>query len=180
MKNLPLTIGIMVVSSLLAGCSTAAESKPPDGLMIEFLQGSSVIDVKDPTPEFGWIVHSSAKTDRQVAYHILVSSDPKMLAGNKADMWDSKKHDSADSINIPYSGRKLQPNTSYYWKVKTWCELGGESSWSNAMKFSTGSLGGEYATTRYPLMQTMIAPSKISKIRAVRTVIRIRLPIHRP
>ncbi len=151
------------LSCLIPSCTTTSESKAPDGLMIEFLQGSSVIDIKDSAPEFGWIVHSSRKNDMQAAYYILVSSAPKMLAENKADMWDSKKRDSANSINVPYSGKALLSNQTYYWKVKTWCVLSGESSWSNTMKFTTGSLGDEYVTTRYPLRQTAVLPSEIIK-----------------
>ena len=161
MNNSTLTIGIIVVFIAFSGCTTTVESKAPDGLMIEFLQWSSVIGIKDRTPEFGWIVHSSAKNDMQSSYRILVSSDPKMLGRNQGDMWDSKKCASANSINVSYSGKTLQPNASYYWKVKTWCTLGGESSWSDAMKFSTGDASSEYVTTRYPLMQTEIVPASI-------------------
>jgi alpha-L-rhamnosidase len=145
-------------------CDTAAaKSNAPDGMMIEFLQGPIVNGITDATPEFSWIVHSSQKNDMQSAYHILISSNRQMLAENKADMWDSKKRDSANSINVSYSGKTLQPNTSYYWKVNTWCTLDGESEWSETMKFSTGSIGNEYVTTRYPIRQTAVSPSEIIK-----------------
>jgi len=91
MNNSALTVGIIVVSSVIPGCTTTAQSKAPDGLMIEFLQGPSAIDIKDSTPEFGWIVHSSANNDMQSAYRILVAGDKKMLDKDQADMWDSKK-----------------------------------------------------------------------------------------
>lgn len=169
-KNISQYTSIVTVIALFALLQSrpvlagAAEvSATPDGLMVEFLRGPEVIDIKDPVPEFGWVVHSSAKNDMQSAYRILVSSDPKMLAENKADVWDSRKVDSDASINVSYSGKTLQPDTSYCWKVKTWCVLGRESQWSDVMKFTTGSLGGEYVTTRHPLMQTVVSPSKISK-----------------
>ena len=34
MKNSTLTISIMVISSLISGCTTALKSKAPDGMMI--------------------------------------------------------------------------------------------------------------------------------------------------
>jgi len=163
MKNSTLIISIIVASSLISGCTTAFKSKAPDGLMIEFLQGPIVSEITDVTPEFSWIVHSPAKNDMQSAYRLLVASNPKMLDKDRTDVWDSKKIASDASINVPYNGKDLQPNTSYYWKVKTWCKLGGENVWSEAMKFTTGSLGGEYITTRYPLMQTEVLPASIVK-----------------
>ena len=148
----------------MIACSTvAAKSTAPDGLMVEFLQGPDVAEITDATPEFGWVAHSSHKNDVQTAYRILVSSSPEMLARNEADIWDSGKCNAAGSINVPYGGGALKSNESYYWKLKTWCRLGGESSWSDIMKFSTGDITKEYVTTRYPLRRTAVPPREIIK-----------------
>jgi alpha-L-rhamnosidase len=141
----------------------AAEEQAPDGLMIEFLQGPTVAGITDATPEFGWTVHSSCKNDTMTAYQILVGRDPTLLSKNQADRWDSKKTESKSSQNISYDGKALKSNQTYYWKVKTWCTLGGESSWSKPMQFTTGDLKGTYHTTRYPLQQTPVSPVSIKK-----------------
>ena len=97
----------------------------------------------------------------QSAFRILVASEREMLYRDKADMWDSKKTSSASSINVSYRGKPLISNQSYYWKVKTWCRLGGASKWSSPMMFTTGDITQEYTTTRYALTKTEIPPSKI-------------------
>lgn len=129
--------------------------------MVEFLTGKTVSGITDSTPEFGWIVHSSSNNDMQTAFRILVASELEMLYGDKADMWDSKKTSSASSINVSYRGKELISNQSYYWKVKTWCRLGGESKWSSPMMLITGDITQKYSTTRYALVKTEISPSKI-------------------
>jgi hypothetical protein len=109
------------------------EKCPPNGLMVDFLQGSKVLGIINPSPEYGWIVHSPSTDDIQSAYHILVASNREVLQKDGADMWDSKKIASPNSINIIYEGQPLLSNTSYYWKVKTWCKVArdahGPMSW---------------------------------------------------
>ncbi|MBT7068000.1 MAG: alpha-L-rhamnosidase [Verrucomicrobia bacterium] len=132
-------------------------------MMVEFLQGSTVVGITDSTPEFGWIVHSSHKHDTLTAYQLLVASDPKVLADGRADMWDSKKRISCSSQNVSYDGKDLVSHKTYCWKVKTWTALGGESGWSKPMRFMTGDLQSTYLTTRYPLEQTPVSPVSIRK-----------------
>jgi len=139
------------------------ECRAPDGMMIEFLQGPAVIGITDSTPEFGWIVNSTHENDFQIAYRILLSGDQRMLARNEADVWDSKRTDSDRSQNVSYNGKPLQSKQTYYWKVKTWCKLGGESNWSEPMRFTTGDLKNESITTRYPLRQTPVSPVSLEK-----------------
>lgn len=152
-----------IENPLMIRYGTVATAKAPDGLMLEFLQGEAVTGITDPAPHFGWIVHSTQKNDALAAYRILVSSDPKMLAIDRADMWDSKKTESDQSINLPYAGKPLQSNQAYFWKVKTWVKLDGESAWSEPMRFTTGKLSDTYSTTRYPLQQTEIPPVSIKE-----------------
>ena len=154
---------LIIILSIIFCVNPSAAGDAPDGLMVELLSGSAVSGITDPTPEFAWVAHSSSQNDTQAAYHILIASDPKMLAKDRHDIWSSLKNGCSDSINVPYTGNKLRSNTSYYWKVKTWCKIGGESEWSNVMKFTTGDLSDKYATTRYPLTQTKIAPASIVK-----------------
>lgn len=120
--------------------------------MIELLQGPSVSGISDPQPEFGWIVHSSAKNDSQTAYRILVE-----------DMWDSGKVKSSESINIEYRGKDLSPGKTYHWKVKTWTAENGESQWSKPQAFTTSTEMGTYSTPGYPLVKTIVDPVELIK-----------------
>lgn len=135
----------------------------PSGMMVDFLQGQKVGEIRSTAPEFGWIVHSSCKDDVQVAYQLLVASHPDLLLPGKADAWDSGRVDSDASINVPYRGKTLQGDTTYYWTVKTWCKHGGESAWSSIVSFTTGKLGKERVTARHPLVRTRVSPASIVK-----------------
>src|SRR5208283_408693 len=42
------------------------------------------------------------------------------LRAGKADIWDSGKVDSAESVGIAYSGPPLESRRRYYWKVRVW------------------------------------------------------------
>ncbi len=140
-------------------CATVA----PEGLMIEFLQGPKVENIADPTPEFGWIVPSSEKNAMQTAYRVLVASSPDLLAEGRADLWDSGKVGSAQSINVPYGGKALEPGKTAFWKVKTWTDQDEESGWSSVQEFSMGQPSTDYTATRYALVQEEIAPVKVTR-----------------
>jgi len=85
-----------------------------------------------------------------------------LLLKRQGDMWDTRRVESAASINVSYGGKPLAPCRAYYWSAKTWCRLGGESPWSAPQKFTmAGEIDG-YSTTRYPLNQTEIPPKRVA------------------
>jgi hypothetical protein len=125
--------------------------------MSELLDAPERTEISDPRPEFGWIVHSARNDDRQTAYRIVVTAGSEVI-------WDSGKVESGDSVNVEYAGKPLAPNSSYTWKVKTWTALEGESEWSKPQTFNTSGSLGQYATPRYPLEETPVAPLVIKKL----------------
>ncbi|NLE38892.1 MAG: alpha-L-rhamnosidase, partial [Pirellulaceae bacterium] len=152
----------LFMASWALGLTADAVAQSPDGLMVEFLQGSEVVDIGDREPEFGWIVHSRHQDDVQVAYRILVATSPASLEKGEGDTWDTGRVESAESINVSYGGKPLAPRGVYYWSVKTWCRLGGESSWSTPQKFTMASEIDGYRTSRYPLRQIEVAPKRVA------------------
>ena len=61
---------------------------------------------------------------KQTAYRIFVSTDPKNLDVDLADIWDSEKIETNNSIQVFYKGKSLESNQRYYWKVKVWDQDG--------------------------------------------------------
>src|SRR6478752_7600538 len=86
------------------------------------------IDQKKPT--LTWQMNATGRGYQQTAYQILVTDD------KGAVVWDSKKINSAFSLNIPYAGSALQPTTRYTWKVSAWDQKGNQTSASSW--FETG------------------------------------------
>ncbi len=142
-----------VASALCASLALAASE--PIGLMCELLAMPETTRIQDARPEFGWIIQSDTPGDVQIAYRIVVQ------AAGGAELWDSGKVDSVDSINVEYAGRPLTPDGEYAWKVKTWTRLAGESGWSETQTFRMAAALKGYATSRYPLLETRVAPAEI-------------------
>lgn len=150
MKN---AYAIVAVLTLNAGLALAADA--PTGLMCELLEAPEKTKIADARPEFGWIVRSDKPGDVQTAYQVVVQ------AADGEEVWNSGKVESADSINVDYAGQDLAPDSEYSWKVKTWTRLAGESDWSKPQTFRTARELKGYATSRYPLVETPLAPAKI-------------------
>ncbi len=114
-------------------------STAPSGLLCQLLSHPELSAITEPNPDFGWIVNSTKPGDYQNAYQVMVASSNDMLKNDVSDMWNSGKIASQQSINIKYSGKSLSPNTSYWWKVKTFNNLCGETAWSEVQRFRTSS-----------------------------------------
>lgn len=87
--------------------------------------------IEDRHPLFSWQMKSDEQSQRQSAYQILVvrESDNRIV-------WDSKRRESNQSIDIEYQGIALQPEMGYTWKLKVWDKDGKELSESD--RFETG------------------------------------------
>ncbi len=65
----------------------------------------------------------------QQAYRILIASRPELLEQASADLWDSGKITCEMNYDIPYCGKTLQRDSSYYAKIMIWTNQG-KSPWS--------------------------------------------------
>jgi alpha-L-rhamnosidase len=93
-------------------------------------------------PRLSWVVEA-ARGDRavlQAAYQVLVASDPSRLARNEADLWDSGKIASDQSVHIEYAGKRLESGQACYWKVKLWDQAGQASPDSETARWGMGLL----------------------------------------
>ncbi len=130
-------IVLAIFFSITVLSDISAQKFAPTGLLCELLSHPELSLITDPTPDFGWIVNSDKPGDFQVAYAIMVASSAEQLKNEIPDMWNSGIISTGLSINISYAGKPLLSNTSYWWKVKTWNKLCGESTWSAIQKFNT-------------------------------------------
>lgn len=127
-------------------CSIAAGFLPAygqSGLMSVHLTCESHVNplgIDRPQPRLSWQMTSNQRAQHQTAYQVLVASSPDLLAKDKADMWDSKKQQTGQSLYILYDGEALQSSTTYYWKVRLWDRDGKVGSWSKTANFTMGIL----------------------------------------
>lgn len=88
-------------------------------------------------PRFGWHIYSDKKNVIQQNYQIQVATSKT----GKIDVWDSGIVNSDQSQWVEMKS-ELQPNTTYYWRVKVKTNKG-ESLWSQWSQWTTGLLKEE-------------------------------------
>jgi alpha-L-rhamnosidase len=100
-------------------------------LVCEYRPNPLGIDVT--APRLGWQMESDRRGARQTAYRILAASDPLWLREGQADLWDSGKIETDQSIHIPYAGMQPSSRQRVYWQVTVWDETGqaghSETAW---------------------------------------------------
>jgi alpha-L-rhamnosidase len=109
-----------------------------ENLRCEYLKDPLGIDILKP--RLSWILKSDQQGQRQTAYQVLVASTLELLAKDKADIWDTDKVISDQSIHIEYMGKTLTSRQYCYWKVRVWDKAGKHSSWSKPAIWSMGLL----------------------------------------
>ena len=114
-----LTLQLLVA---LIGFATATASATPVHLRCEYLQNPLGIDIA--APRLSWQSDSTERNWRQAAYEVLVASSSDRLQSGHADVWDSGKTSSDESVGIAYKGPGLESRKRYYWKVRVWDSSG--------------------------------------------------------
>jgi len=133
--------GVLIIFLLLVLLAVTAEGVSVTDLRCEYLVNPQGIDVVKP--RLSWVLCSKTRGQSQTGYQILVASGKKSLTKNKADLWDSGKVLSGQSIQIEYKGTKLQSGQDCYWKVRVWNKNGKASGWSRAAFWTMGLLKAE-------------------------------------
>lgn len=118
--------------------SASNTAAPPKNLRCEYLINPVGIDVRQP--RFQWVLEDENRGEKQTAYQILVASNPRTLADDRGDQWDSEKVMSQDSTQVVYEGIPLVSGETYYWKVRWWDREGNVSLYSKPAKFEMGLL----------------------------------------
>ncbi|HEY8525166.1 MAG TPA: family 78 glycoside hydrolase catalytic domain [Acidimicrobiales bacterium] len=111
----------MVAGGAAQGADVAGT--PPGALQATRLTCQRLIDplgVDEPAPVFGWTPVASRGGERQVAYQVLVASDPALLAPGRADRWDSGRVGSSAVAGVAYGGVALGSRERCWWTVRLW------------------------------------------------------------
>jgi len=89
-------------------------------LRCEYRDNPLGIDITQP--RLSWQLMTDRRGAKQSAYQILVASTVDQLASNQADLWDSGKVNSDQSVHVVYAGQTLKSRQRVYWKVTVWDE----------------------------------------------------------
>ncbi len=116
---------IFLAGLLIIFAFSSCEKKAPihvENLKCEYKTNPLGVDIRHP--RFSWTLRSDRRGVRQSAYQITVFSSLKTAASGHADVWNSGKVKSDQSIQIFYKGNPLKSNSKYFWKVKVWDQEG--------------------------------------------------------
>jgi alpha-L-rhamnosidase len=134
---------VMIIYLLLSAPYLIADIKPAR-LTCEYLINPLVVDVL--MPRLSWI-NITGEGDRgqyQTAWEIRVAGSKEKLIG-LADLWNSGKVESDQSVNVRYQGKPLASRQDCWWQVRVWDKDGNLSDWSDPAFWSMGILGpGEW------------------------------------
>jgi len=127
---------VLSVAALPAFAQQAATTTGPLELRVDNLKNPLGID--DPAPNFSWQLRDAETGAKQTAYEVQVASSPELLAQGKADVWDSGRVASEQSLNVRDGGPALKPSTRSFWCVKLWGANGKTYAASEMAWFETG------------------------------------------
>lgn len=82
------------------------------------------LGIDETSPRLSWLLETSRRGARQVAYRVRVASTPEKLTAGDADRWDSGRVGSAQTAHIVYAGRPLRSRDACHWNVEVWDETG--------------------------------------------------------
>ncbi len=91
-------------------------------------------------PRFAWDVPLRGRCRRQSAYRVLVATREALLEPGQADLWDSGRVESGQSVNVVYDGAELTSDTDCFWTVRIWDEQGRDVGLRPMARFATAFL----------------------------------------
>ncbi|MDR2384218.1 MAG: glycoside hydrolase family 78 protein [Tannerella sp.] len=113
----------------------------PVGLTCEYLENPPVVDAL--RPRLSWInkpLVPHQRGQKQMAWQICVASSCEKLLAGEADLWDSGKQRSEQSVLVKYGGIPLRSAQDCWWRVRVWDNDDRPSAWSETATWSMGLL----------------------------------------
>src|SRR5258706_15306418 len=94
-------------------------------LICEYRTNPLGIDIVKP--RLSWQMQTDRQGARQAAYRVFAASAPDRLSEGSADLWESGKVVSDQSVHVVYEVEPLNSRQRVFWNVAVWDETGGES-----------------------------------------------------
>ncbi|MCX6928618.1 MAG: alpha-L-rhamnosidase N-terminal domain-containing protein, partial [Verrucomicrobia bacterium] len=130
-----LTVSLALAVSLFACLGAGLKV---DGLKCEYR--SNPLGIDSSRPRLSWLLESTERGQRQTAYQVLAATNPELLFEGEADLWDSGKVPSGESVHVVYGGKALLPGQRVYWEVRAWDGEDQPSVYSAKAWWETGLL----------------------------------------
>jgi alpha-L-rhamnosidase len=141
-RDLRLSSALLILTlALFSSAGMAFDSNAPSHLRCEAMQEPLGIDIT--SPRLSWQLQDERRGARQMGYEIRVASSAEALAQDHADIWDSGRVSSDQSVNVPYNGPAVESRRRYYWQVRVWDSQGQPSPYSQSSWWEMGLLSSQ-------------------------------------
>lgn len=131
----------LLASASFAPSSVKAEKLSPArvyALTCEHLQNPIGIGVAQP--RLSWKIKSKQLGEKETARQIRAASSARNLTDARADLWDSGKVISDQSVLVPWAGKSLGSHAKVFWQVRVWDKDRKPTAWSKPASFELGLL----------------------------------------
>lgn len=91
--------------------------------------------IDSPQPALSWKFAALTEPNPhagQKSYQILAATTPEKLTSAAADLWDSGRIRSNETLNVSYTGRSVASGERIWWTVRVWDLAGGASDFAVA------------------------------------------------
>lgn len=112
----------------------------PTRLRCENLNNPQVVDIVKPRLSWVNVAGEGERGQVQTAWEIRVAGTSEKLLNGQADLWNSGKVNSSQSVNVIYNGKTLTSRQNCWWQVRTWDNRGIVSDWSEPAFWCMGLL----------------------------------------
>ena len=89
-----------------SGCSSYRHTTV-EGLTCEYVSNPMGMNIAHP--RLSWVLPFTTNSQRQTAYQIIATTAPDKLNEKDADLWNTGKVLSGQSIQVNYAGKDLHP-----------------------------------------------------------------------
>ena len=124
MKSTATQFCIIALTFIVLMNASTSCGKP--GQKVDDLKVTFISNISDD-PVFSWKINSGSAGFAQQACQVTVSS--------KGNIWDSKKLETSNSIQIRYDGPALEGGEQYFARARVWDQHDQRSDWSEAVRF---------------------------------------------
>ncbi len=136
----PLLSSLLALCLFASGCghlSLAGRADlQPENLSCDSDVNPLGVDAK--VPQLSWELRAPTAGQTQQAYQVRAGSTLPALQAGTADLWDTGRVESGQTLQVTYAGKTLSHSQRVHWQVRVWDEQGRVSRWSAPASFVTG------------------------------------------